>query len=129
MTIRLFVCAAATVLIACESSGSITPSSTPTMSSLQPSSGPVGTRVTISGTGFRDIGNTIKFGSSAYPNVAGQSERTIVFTIPEATNPPCRNVTPPCGIASALITPGAYDVSVTNDQGTSNTISFTVTSS
>jgi hypothetical protein len=51
-----------------------------------------------------------------------------VFVIPTSTNPPCRNVTPPCAIASVLITPGAYDVSVTNAHGTSNAISFTVTS-
>jgi len=96
---------------------------------MQPIAGPVGTRVVITGTGFQDNANTINFGASAYPNVTGQSGTSIVFLVPTATNPPCRNATPPCAIASVLITPGAYDVSATNAAGTSNAISFTVTSS
>src|SRR5690349_21033040 len=93
MTRRVIVCAAVTALIGCQSRGPVTPSAVPTIRALQPSAGPVGTRVTISGTGFRDTGNTINFGPSAYPNVARQNDGTILFTIPEATNPPCRNST------------------------------------
>jgi IPT/TIG domain-containing protein len=125
----LGMCVSAAVLAACDSGGSVSPSSAPTIVTLQPSAGPVGTRVTITGTGFRDNANTINFGSSAYPNVVGQNGTTIVFSIPVATNPPCRNATPPCAIASTLITPGAYALSVTNSIGTSNSTTFTVTSS
>jgi hypothetical protein len=88
----------------------------------------VGTRVTIVGTGFSDSANMINFGVSAYPNVASMNG-TIVYAIPMATNPPCRNVTPPCEIATALITPGDYMLSVTTLQGTSNAVTFTVTKS
>jgi len=125
----LGMCVSAVVLAACDSGGSVSPSSTPTIVTLQPSAGPVGTRVTITGTGFHDTANTINFGPSAYPSVVGQSGTTIVFSIPMATNPPCRNATPPCAIASVLITPGPYALSVTNSEGTSNAITFTVTSS
>jgi IPT/TIG domain-containing protein len=124
----LCICVTAMVLVACHSSD-VSPSTAPTIASLQPIAGPVGTRVVITGTGFQDNANTINFGASAYPNVTGDRGTSILFLIPTATNPPCRNVTPPCAIASALITPGSYDVSVTNAGGTSNAISFTVTSS
>ncbi len=102
------------------------PSPVPAITSLQPVAGPVGSRVTISGTAFQPTANTINFGASAYPNIAAADSATIVFVIPTATNPPCRNVTPPCAVASALITPGVYEISVTNGNGTSNSISFTV---
>ena len=86
--------------------------------------------MTITGTGLNDRANTINFGASAYPNIVSTSGgTTIVFLVPSTTNPPCRNVMPPCAILSALITPGTYDVSVTNPRGTSNSIAFTVTKS
>ena len=116
---RRLVCvfATAAAFVACHSSD-MSPSTAPTVTSLQPISGPVGTRVVITGTGFHDNANTINFGASAYPNVTAEGGTSIVFLIPTATNPPCRNVTPPCAIASALITPGPYDISVTNGRGT-----------
>ncbi len=122
-------CLAAVVLVACGTNDSISPSSSPVITSLQPVDGPVGATVTITGRGFDGRANTINFGSSAYPNMVSANGTEIVFVIPTATNPPCRNVTPPCAILSALITPGAYDLSVTNAQGTSNSITFTVTKS
>jgi hypothetical protein len=125
----LSACLGAVVLVACATNGSISPSSGPTITTLQPLAGPVGTRVMITGTGFDDRTNTINFGGSAYPDLVSTNGTSIVFVIPTTTNPPCRNATPPCLILSALITPGAYDVSVTNAQGTSNAITFTVTGS
>jgi IPT/TIG domain-containing protein len=122
-------CLAAVALVACTADSSVSPSSGPTITSLQPLAGPVGAVVMITGTGLNDRANTINFGASAYPNVAATNGTAIMFVIPTATNPPCRNATPPCEIVSALITPGAYDVSVTNVQGTSNAMTFTVTKS
>ncbi len=112
---------------ACTGTG-VSPSSAPVLTSLQPQTGPVGTRVTITGTGFSNIANTVNFGVSAYPNVPS-TNGTMVFVIPMATNPPCRNVTPPCEIATALITPGDYMLSITTSDGTSNAMTFTVTKS
>lgn len=114
--------------VACHSSD-VSPATAPAITSLQPLTGPVGTRLVITGTGLQDNPNTINFGASAYANVTAESDTSIVFVIPTATNPPCRNATPPCAIVSALITPGVYDVSVTNGGGTSKAIAFTVTSS
>lgn len=120
-------CFAGIALSACSAS-SVAPSTLPAIASVQPLAGPVGMRVTIVGTGFSDTANTINFGVSAYPNVASVNG-TIVFTVPMQTNPPCRNVTPPCEIATALITPGDYAVSVSTREGTSTTVTFTVTKS
>ncbi len=120
-------CAVTIALVGCGAEHSVSPSSAPTITSLQPLAGPVGTSVTIAGMGFTDTANTINFGASAYPNIVGTNGTAIVFVIPTATNPPCRNATPPCAILSALITPGPYDVSVTTAQGTSNSMTFTVT--
>jgi hypothetical protein len=115
--------------MACGSSTGFSPSPTPTILSLQPLAGPVGTRVTITRTGFSESANTINFGTSAYPNIPSVNSTLIVFVVPTVTNPPCRNVTPPCAIASTLTTPGVYGLSVTNPQGTINSISFVVTPS
>jgi hypothetical protein len=121
---RTFCACIAVVFSACSGTG-VLPSSSPVLTSVQPLTGPVGTRVTIVGTGFSDSGNTINFGASAYPNVPSVNG-TIMFVIPMAINPPCRNVTPPCEIATALITPGNYMLSVTTAQGTSNAVTFAV---
>ena len=124
----LSACVAGAVLLACNSGG-VSPSTVPSITAVQPLAGSVGTRVTIVGTGFDSNANTVNFGASAYANVAASSSTSILFPVPTATNPPCRNVTPPCAIASALITPGTYDLSVTNSQGTSDSVRFTVTGS
>jgi hypothetical protein len=96
-------------LSACTGS-SAAPSSALAITSVQPLAGPVGTRVTILVTGFSDTTNTFNFGVSAYPNVL--SAKAIVFAIPMQTNPPCRNATPTCEIATALMRPD-YALSVT----------------
>jgi IPT/TIG domain len=119
-------CVAGAGLVACTASG-VSPSSGPRITSVQPLAGPVGTRLTIAGSGFDDRANTINFGTSAYANIMSTGGTAIVFVVPAATNPPCLNATPPCAIASGPITPGAYEVSVTNAQGTSNSVAFTVT--
>lgn len=123
-----YACLAAILVSACTANG-MAPSPAPAITSVQPLTGPVGTRVTITGTGFSDSANTINFGVSAYPNVPGTNGTTIVFAVPMQANPPCRNLTPPCEIATALITPGDYALSVTTIQGTSAAVTFTVTKS
>jgi IPT/TIG domain-containing protein len=118
-------CVTGMILCGCTAS-SVAPSAAPVITAAQPLSGPVGTRVTITGTGFSPTANTINFGVSAFPNVPG-TNGSIVFFIPMQTNPPCRNATPPCEIATALITPGDYALSVSTLQGMSNAMTFTVT--
>ncbi len=121
-------CACVLVLFAACTGTGTSPSSPPGITSVQPLNGPVGTRVTIVGVRFSGSANTINFGASAYPNAASTGG-TIQFVVPMTTNPPCRNVTPPCEVATALITPGDYALSVSTPEGTSNAVTFTVTKS
>ena len=100
-----------------------TPSTAPFISSLHPSSGPPGTTVTVSGTGFLPTGgnpgtpsggvgggNNVYFGSEVV--VKGQNSAdglTFQFDVPQN------------------MAPGTYSVSVRNENGASNSVNFTVT--
>jgi peptidoglycan hydrolase-like protein with peptidoglycan-binding domain len=128
------------------SCGSPTPVPSPTVSmgilSISPISGPVGTTVSLTGYGFTSD-NTILFANGAIRNVPitstvaiacfaagnchGGIRQTLTFTIPSSIGPNC----PPgsmCAMYLRLITPGDYTVAVQNSNGTSNSMTFTVTS-
>lgn len=100
--------------------------------SLSPSSGPVGTKVTISGQGFAPRDNVLVFGfgiGSKFFGISSDESRVISFVIPEKDNPTCPD-SKPCPIrAPDPILPGEYNVSITNTNGSSNTKVFTVTGS
>src|SRR5215472_11594173 len=70
LRIVLYTCFAAAMLVACSADPSVSPSSGPAITSLQPLTGQVGASVTITGTGFDARANTINFGASAYPKIA-----------------------------------------------------------
>jgi hypothetical protein len=108
---------------------------TPTISSLNPTSGPVGSQVTIHGSGFSTSTNTIYFGSKWIQS--GSSDgTTLVFVVPDTTS----GASSDCGYkgadCTALDNSGTptssntnVSVSVNNGNGTSNSVTFTVTSS
>ena len=94
--------------------------STPTISSLSPTSGMNGTQVTIYGSGFTSTGNKVNFGQSGNVNDVGYNStngNTVVFQVPSYS-----------GYTGQAIQPGVYAVSVINANGTSNNLNFTVTS-
>ena len=106
----------------------------PIIYSLAPATGPVNTVVTVSGSGFTATGNKIKFGSLGVENNPSYSlnstdGKTLVFTVPTSNYFACWFTTPACYAPSVLVQPGIYPVSVTNMNGTSNTLNFTVTNS
>ncbi|OHA09904.1 MAG: hypothetical protein A3A44_01560 [Candidatus Sungbacteria bacterium RIFCSPLOWO2_01_FULL_60_25] len=82
----------------------------PYIGSMVPSSGPVGSPVTISGSGFTSVNNTVNFGGIAISNVGtlNNDPKSIRFTVPAAAPT------------------GATVVTVSNVNGTSNTATFTV---
>ena len=99
--------------------------------SMTPRSGPVGTLVTIDGTGFTND-NTIHFGSGVVPHVAMSGQniggvQKLTFIVPDALTPACYYMSPRCLMPSRETSPGNYDVSVENTNGTSNGVTFTVT--
>jgi peptidoglycan hydrolase-like protein with peptidoglycan-binding domain len=111
----------------------------PFISSISPSSGRVGTQVVIYGRGFNSnivciaypcnnySSNTINFGLSIIPNAYSADGTSLTFTIPAYTNSACQYSTPACVIPQYQILPGTYPVFVTNSNGISNVMNFSVT--
>ncbi len=99
----------------------------PTISSLSPITGAIGGKVTIYGNGFTATGNTVNFGTGVIPNLDFTSSTTLTFAVPSALTPACYFSKPACYLPSVLTPAGNYAVSVTNANGTSNALSFTVT--
>jgi peptidoglycan hydrolase-like protein with peptidoglycan-binding domain len=115
------------------------------ISSMAPSAGPVGTSVTIMGTGFTND-NTIYIAGGAiqhvpattiytysngivcngYPNCSAPLQ-SITFTVPSAIGQYCAPGMY-CIMLARVLNPGTYDIVVGNDTyGKSNAAKFTVT--
>jgi hypothetical protein len=105
----------------------------PVITSISPSSGPVGTTVTITGTGFTKTGNDIHFAEggiknlSVIPNNNGTS--SLSFNIPNTISA-CTFWTSSlsCTLPARVVSPGTYTIFVQNSNGRSNSVQFTVTS-
>ncbi len=123
----LFPAAGLLLLVSAASAQIIADTPAPVITSISPSSGPVGTQVAITGTGFSPDGNTINFGSGVVPNLNSDG-RTISFSVPSALAPACYYARPQCLIAAVITPAGDYKVSVTNSYGkTSGGATFSVT--
>lgn len=108
-----------------------------------PTAGVVGTTVTLTGFGFTNSNTVLMDGSVAASNVPisssiaiacttnptchGGINQSIVFTIPSSLSPNCP-VGSMCPMYMRLVTPASYQITVLNSNGTSNAITFTVTS-
>jgi hypothetical protein len=118
--------------------------STPVVGKVQitisPTSGPVGTKVTITGQGFTPTGNLLIFGDPGtrfHPdhsaeniigNLNSANGTTLTFTVP-TSNPSgslCDSNNNCVMIAATRRLPGDYNVSITNSNGTSNITPFTI---
>ena len=123
-----------------------TPSSTaaseqsrPTVSSLSPDFGSIGTQITITGSGFTPSGNTLSFTAmalaagatmpsapSVIPNLTSNGTM-LVFNILSVWRPACSYSPPgPCPIAHIPTAAGTYGVTVTNANGVSNVATLNV---
>jgi hypothetical protein len=107
----------------------------PEIVAIVPSSGPIGTQVSIHGSGFTASGNTVIFGAgsrafasgSVYPNLTSSNGSVIIFTIPAHYDPPCEYSSRPCPFAALPTISGSYSVAVSNINGQSNAQNFIVT--
>jgi len=109
---------------------------TPIIYSLSPTYGLVGTQVTISGTGFGNNScttyycsngnttNTVNFGGTVIPNVYSYNGTSLTFTVPSNLNT-CYSGQY-CTQVYVPVNPGVYPISVSNANGVSNSVSFTV---
>ena len=105
------------------------------ISTISPDVAPIGTRVSITGTGFSATGNKIRFRKGAPPITEGFAAdapsgdgKTISFIMFSALCPPCSFTVPPCLAPCRELAPGGYQVSVTNANGISNSVRFLVSS-
>lgn len=90
----------------------------PTIIYLNPTSGAVGTSVTVFGSGFSATGNSVHFGAGVIANLNSADGRSVSFIVPSQLT----------GYGSQPVVVGTYNVSVTNSSGiTSNAMSFLVT--
>lgn len=98
----------------------------PVVNSLNPSFGRVGSMVKVSGSGFLPGGNTINFNSGSV-NATFINPNNLSFTVPATLRAKCTPGTF-CPLYVLTVTNGKYNVSVSNSNGTSNAVVFTVTS-
>ena len=105
-------------------------STAPQISGINPNSGNIGQLINIIGSGFTPTNNTVEFGGNTYiTGLNSGNGQSVQFTVPIHTQPCAPANVGPCTLGtSALITPGAYGISVSNQNGTSNTLPFEVTS-
>jgi hypothetical protein len=99
----------------------------PSISSLNPSSGNVGTQVTVLGSGFTPTNNTVKFGSTSLSGISSNSGSSLVFTVPSQNTQNC-NSNGACTNSVEQLPSGDFQVSVSTANGTSNSLTFTIPS-
>ncbi len=97
------------------------------ISRLSVSSGPVGSFVTITGSGFDPFKNSVLFGSVAVGDIPSADGKTLTFVIPQpryfcGTSDGCTS-----SDVYVQSNSGKYTLYVTNSKGISNSSTFTVT--
>jgi hypothetical protein len=98
----------------------------PTIVAINPASGPIGTLITISGTGFTTK-NDIKFKNDyASPFLAESPVSSDTGASLQLHVNPCPSYEPRC--PTFFVPPGIYHVTVVNDGGESNEATFVLTS-
>ncbi len=108
----------------------------PVIYSISPNYGPAGIQVTISGAGFGYNGcttyycgngiatNTVNFGGTTIPNIYSYNGTSLTFTVPSNLNTCYFGQY--CLQYYAPVNPGIYPISITNTNGVSNSVNFTV---
>jgi hypothetical protein len=112
-----------------DSSSSAAPSAIqPTVVSIQPASGPIGSLVTVRGSGFADQNNTVKFGTGYIRGLRSTADGTMIqFAVPEGLDLCPPTAAGPCQGAFPAVTTGNYEVTVIADGTKSASFTFTVT--
>ena len=96
------------------------------LSSINPSSGRVGTSVALYGSGFAATGNDVHFGVGGTKNLSSNGN-TISFLVLSYVSP-CDLLQSGyvCGAPSTQVVPGTYPVYVVSGAGATNVLNFTL---
>ncbi|HVS79509.1 MAG TPA: IPT/TIG domain-containing protein [Candidatus Paceibacterota bacterium] len=97
----------------------------PTIVSMSPLFGPIGTKVTLTGSGFAST-TRVKFGTGQVTDIDVESSTTLSFRVPEGSGVYC-GPGMMCPMIYMLFKPGTYEVSVANMQAMSNSVKFEIT--
>lgn len=97
------------------------------LSSVTPTTGRIGQQVVLQGSGFTTLNNTIHFGNGGQQYAVSNNGTHIYYTIPAYLSACDINSTYVCTMQAQLVTPGTYPLYVTNSNGTTQTLYFTVT--
>lgn len=104
----------------------VTNTLSPSIKSLEPASGKIGSVVIVQGVGFDASQNVVQFGGG-YVGYADSADGTTLSFVVPAEEVDCHPSGTPCyDIQNFQVTPGTYNISISNKHGTSNTVSFTV---
>lgn len=100
------------------------------ITTLSPASGPVGTTVELTGTGFAPTENVVKFGVGYLANLTSADGKTLRFVVPEhheVCPPAVLESNAPCAEMHPRVMPGEYPVSLVTRTEKSRELVFTVT--
>jgi hypothetical protein len=104
----------------------IAPQAAVAVTQVQPAGVAIGATVTVLGSGFSTTGNTVKLGSGyLVSSVAATTPTALQFTLPSYL----RYCPPGPGFCQAnviIVQPGPYQLTVTNEKGTSNAVTLQV---
>lgn len=94
----------------------------PVLSIIDPGSGQIGDKITLTGTGFTKKTNSVWIGDIKYAliNVASKDGKTMVFQLPSS---PCNQKTK-TNCPTSVIQSGDYNIIVSNENGVSNATPF-----
>lgn len=97
----------------------------PAIISMSPATGPVGTKITLTGTAFSKKKNTISIGDihNALVDLSSKDGKTISFVLPIV---PCDQLAKK-NCATNVMSIGRYDIAVTTENGVSQGLPFFVT--
>ncbi len=98
----------------------------PIMTKITPTAGPVGTVVTLTGSGFLPRGNHLKFGTGFIKNLDSADGAALRFTIPDGLDLCSPEAGGPCAGGYPQVFPGDYVIAVLGG-GDGTRLTFTVT--
>ena len=118
----------AAFLIMLMSGSGLTRPASPVLASVNPSEGPVGTQVTLLGSGFTASENTVHFGIGGSKGVPSENGTSIRYTIPRGVSS-CDLIAsngPRCMAPVMRVDAGIYEIFVANANGRTSALTFTV---